>query len=411
VARKYDPLRDYLAARDASDGPLTLSFDQVGQLVGELPPSAASRATWWANSPSTRGQAQAWRDAGWRVQSVDLDAATVIFAPDSVSTAPPSQDPPPEGTSAESVRARLIAGTVAAVSAGVAALASLRHLPWLAIVLLSAGVGAVTFGVSEAITSWGAPAKATRWLAGAMALVLVMAGCAFAYHAWLDPATRPAALPFTISISVNPSTQVMDQGCRQVTLPGPWRNPAPPTALTQDVVNAWEQAQHGVDGGRTVVVIIVQGTSGQAVTISAPQVVISRSQQALSGPVAEFSGGCGAEVPIRQFSVDLDQQAPVARFQDGPQLPDVPAASGTIRQAGSPVFTVSASDAEYFLVQATTARNFVRWYLQLTWQSMGRSGTLPISNAGHPFATSAVKVPGNPQYFLQPAGTWVSAPG
>jgi hypothetical protein len=293
----------------------------------------------------------------------------------------------------------------------VAALASLRHLPWLAIVLLSAGVGAVTFGVSEAITSWGAPAKATRWLAGAMALVLVMAGCAFAYHAWLDPATRPAALPFTISISVNPSTQVMDQGCRQVTLPGPWRNPAPPTALTQDVVNAWEQAQHGVDGGRTVVVIIVQGTSGQAVTISAPQAVISRSQQALSGPVAEFSGGCGAEVPIRQFSVDLDQQAPVARFQDGPQLPDVPAASGTIRQAGSPVFTVSASDAEYFLVQATTARNFVRWYLQLTWQSMGRSGTLPISNAGHPFATSAVKVPGNPQYFLQPAGTWVSAPG
>lgn len=72
---------------------LTLSFNLVGELVGELPPSARSRATWWANSPSARGQAQAWRDAGWRVQSVDLDAMMVVFTPDTVGTAPQARIP------------------------------------------------------------------------------------------------------------------------------------------------------------------------------------------------------------------------------------------------------------------------------------------------------------------------------
>ena len=220
------------------------------------------------------------------------------------------------------------------------------------------------------------------------------------------PIEVSSGMPFTVAVSVDPQNPVMPEECRQVVLPGPWRAPAPPMSVTQQAINSWERAQDGVDGAGTYVTIILQGTSDQAVTINAPQVVITSRQRSLDGPVAEMSGGCGGELRVRQFIIDLDQQQPVATFQDGTGLPAMPSASGAVEQAQSPVFTISDTDAEYFVVDATTTRSLVRWYLNLNWQSMGRSGTLPISDGSVPFATSAVNPAGHAFYYLRPGGTW-----
>jgi hypothetical protein len=70
------------------------------------------------------------------------------------------------------------------------------------------------------------------------------------------------------------------------------------------------------------------------------------------------------------------------------------------------VFTISDTDPEYFVVYATTAKSLVQWYLDLNWQSMGRSGSLPISNGSVPFATSAVNPAGHSFYHLRSGGSW-----
>lgn len=424
MAGKYDPLRDYLVARDKDEVRLSLSFDAVGRLVGGLPASATSRETWWANTAADRGQARAWRDAGWFVESVDPSPpGFVVFARSPAGTPPGPADPataagpaaaaggqpvpePAKYVSWRSLRSDLAAGGVAALSGGVAAIFSLNHLPWLAIVLLSVSVFAVAFAITQALASRDAAGKAVKWLSLALSLVVATGAGAFVYHKELDPATRPASLPFTVTVSIDPPNPVMPEECRQIVLPGRWHAPAPPASLTQQAINSWEHARDGVDGAGTYVTIILQGTSGQAVTINAPQVVITSRQHPLNGPVAEMSGGCGAELQVRQFTVDLDQQRPAATFQDGTGLPAVPSASGAIKQAQAPVFTISDTDPEYFVVDATTMKSLVRWYLELNWQSMGRSGTLPIRGGSVPFATSAVNPAGHTFYYLRPGGTW-----
>jgi hypothetical protein len=72
---KYDPLRDHLAGQ-AADA-VTMTFAEVEKLVGRLPDSARLHRAWWANG--TNDEARAWRDAGWRVQSVDQAAGEVVF--------------------------------------------------------------------------------------------------------------------------------------------------------------------------------------------------------------------------------------------------------------------------------------------------------------------------------------------
>ncbi|WP_248960627.1 DUF7662 domain-containing protein, partial [Sphaerisporangium perillae] len=74
---KYEPLQNYLAARPEQMSRVTMSFDEVEALVGSLPPSARDHRAWWAND--SKVQAQAWRAAGWHVESVDQRAGRVVF--------------------------------------------------------------------------------------------------------------------------------------------------------------------------------------------------------------------------------------------------------------------------------------------------------------------------------------------
>ena len=78
---KYDPLKDYLQKISPSTKDVTLSFPQInGFLQSDLPYSAYNYPAWWANEVGgPHVQAYAWQDAGWKVDSVDLDKQLVRF--------------------------------------------------------------------------------------------------------------------------------------------------------------------------------------------------------------------------------------------------------------------------------------------------------------------------------------------
>lgn len=76
---KYDPLFEHLCK--ATDGPLELSFEAVGALVGGLPNSAYLYSAWWSNEAGGRHvDAHAWMNAGRLVERVDLNRQIVRFS-------------------------------------------------------------------------------------------------------------------------------------------------------------------------------------------------------------------------------------------------------------------------------------------------------------------------------------------
>jgi hypothetical protein len=74
--RKYAALAEYLRGR--SGGSVTVSFEEIAEIVGGLPGSARKHRAWWANDES-HVQGRAWLEAGWRVEAVDIGAARVTF--------------------------------------------------------------------------------------------------------------------------------------------------------------------------------------------------------------------------------------------------------------------------------------------------------------------------------------------
>lgn len=76
---KYDPLRTELRRRDTNR--VTMRFEEIAAIVGNLPRSAREHRAWWSNEHRGRHvQAHAWLDAGYGVDSVDLDQCIVTFA-------------------------------------------------------------------------------------------------------------------------------------------------------------------------------------------------------------------------------------------------------------------------------------------------------------------------------------------
>jgi hypothetical protein len=73
---KYEPLSRHL--RSAAH-PVSMTFDEIGRLVGGLPPSAYRHRAWWANDTS-HVEAHAWLDLGRRVEEVDLERQGVRFS-------------------------------------------------------------------------------------------------------------------------------------------------------------------------------------------------------------------------------------------------------------------------------------------------------------------------------------------
>jgi hypothetical protein len=76
---KYDGLERHLKFRAAFTSMVKLSFARMDGLIGSnLPMSAFKDAAWWSNSSSS-AHANAWLNAGWEVQEVNLKEGYVTF--------------------------------------------------------------------------------------------------------------------------------------------------------------------------------------------------------------------------------------------------------------------------------------------------------------------------------------------
>lgn len=76
---KYMPLADFLRSQTVNS--VELTFAQIDELVGGLPPVARNHNAWWANSRTDDSHtwAHLWIEAGWERKSLDLSAEVVVF--------------------------------------------------------------------------------------------------------------------------------------------------------------------------------------------------------------------------------------------------------------------------------------------------------------------------------------------
>jgi hypothetical protein len=75
---RWESLQARLAEASVNGGDLlVLTFDEVEELVGPLPPPAAHKKSWWVANSSP--QARAWSSVGWCVDTVGFAARRVAF--------------------------------------------------------------------------------------------------------------------------------------------------------------------------------------------------------------------------------------------------------------------------------------------------------------------------------------------
>ena len=84
---KYEPLTEFLQRQPG--GEVRMSFAQIERVVGfKLPPVAQRHRAWWSNSPTNNVMTQAWLNAGFRSEQVDMAARKLVFRRDRRASAP-----------------------------------------------------------------------------------------------------------------------------------------------------------------------------------------------------------------------------------------------------------------------------------------------------------------------------------
>ncbi|MFE1869384.1 helix-turn-helix domain-containing protein [Streptomyces sp. NPDC059496] len=139
---------------------------------------------------------------------------------------------------------------------------------------------------------------------------------------------------------------------------------------------AWVAAAGAVPAGEQYVTLTLQGSGADTVVLDglAVRTVTKRAPLPWNDYAMGYPGvGCGAGVPTRSFGVALDSARPAVAPLPGQR--DFP-------------FSVSESEPEVFHIKAATSAHDVSWYLELSWSSGSRHGTLKIDHNGHPFRTS-----------------------
>ncbi|WP_225101538.1 helix-turn-helix transcriptional regulator [Streptomyces sp. CoH27] len=168
-----------------------------------------------------------------------------------------------------------------------------------------------------------------------------------------------------------------------------------PPPLEQDAP-AWVAVHQAVSAGEQYVTFTVQGTGADTVVLEGLSVRMAgrRAPLAWNDYAMGYPGvGCGGGVPTRAFTVALDALRPQVVPESGQQ--DFP-------------FKVSRADPEVFHVTADASAYDVSWYLELSWSSGTRHGTLLISDNGRPLRTSGNN--GRPAYAFPLGGeTWKPA--
>ncbi|QLJ05599.1 helix-turn-helix domain-containing protein [Streptomyces sp. NEAU-sy36] len=169
-------------------------------------------------------------------------------------------------------------------------------------------------------------------------------------------------------------------------------NPPP----SENGAPAWVAVHQAVSAGEQFVTLTVQGSGRDTVVLEGLSVRMAgkRAPLAWNDYAMGYPGvGCGAGVPTNSFTVALDAVRPAVQPVAG--------------QRGFP-FSVSESDPEVFYITADASAYDVSWYLELSWSSGGRHGTLEIGDKGRPFRTSGNN--GRPAYAFPLGGEkWAPA--
>lgn len=215
-----------------------------------------------------------------------------------------------------------------------------------------------------------------------------------------DTSPSPSASPSPTGVSAGPpftwtvNSHRWAVGCGHTYVIDKTPDQVPPPPAPQDA-SPWAQTQNAVHGGETIVDFTVQGRSDAAVVLEALRVRVVGRSAPLKGIAYATGGGCGGSMGVGSFTVDLDEDRPVAR----------PVASdddGTGSRILAPPFRVSVRDPQMLMVDALTTGCDCRWYLELDWSSQGRTGTVRIDDQGVPFRTSGIK--GLPYYWYRENG-------
>jgi hypothetical protein len=78
---KYTPLENYLRELPASQKSILLSFEQIERILNDkMPSSAYEDRRWWDHeTEGNHRNTRAWTNAGWRIDSLDVNARWVKF--------------------------------------------------------------------------------------------------------------------------------------------------------------------------------------------------------------------------------------------------------------------------------------------------------------------------------------------
>jgi len=78
---KYTPLENYLRDLPASQRELTLRFEQIESILNDkLPSSAYEDQRWWEHeTEGNHRNTRSWANAGWKVESLNVNAKRVKF--------------------------------------------------------------------------------------------------------------------------------------------------------------------------------------------------------------------------------------------------------------------------------------------------------------------------------------------
>ncbi len=78
---KYTPLENYFLNLPTSQREVVLGFEQIeGILNNKLPSSAYEDQRWWEHeTEGNHRNTRSWVNAGWRIESLDVNAKWVKF--------------------------------------------------------------------------------------------------------------------------------------------------------------------------------------------------------------------------------------------------------------------------------------------------------------------------------------------
>lgn len=135
--------------------------------------------------------------------------------------------------------------------------------------------------------------------------------------------------------------------------------------------HAWMKSLGGIDGSVSLVRLVVQGRSKEAVLLSNLRVEIVDSHPRASG--LQVTCPSAAQAQIRAITINLDAHSPKPVYLNGQPFG----------------FTIAEGETEVLNIVARTMRAYYRWYLWLDFIINGQTKSYRISDDGKPFATTS----------------------